>query len=160
MHSTDSRIPLFEVCLYCVIWTLACWLYGKFQLLNGLMHTHGTKFSRQSWCRRADRHQCWRCVSDGQLTTALPSMPLVCNIGISTLIMRKNYKSWTDRCTLMEQSLADRNDGEKLIDTKIGDVHSMDSRLRPSKLCLWYDCWVIGKTQPVQRICVHSWNNV
>ena len=31
----------------------------------------------------------------------------------------------------MEQSLADRGDGEELIDTKFGSVHSTNSQLRP-----------------------------
>ena len=35
----------------------------------------------------------------------------------------------------MEQSLADRSDGEELIETKVEDVHLMDSRLQPSQLC-------------------------
>ena len=35
----------------------------------------------------------------------LPSMPLVGDMGIGLLIMRKNTNSRTNRCTLMEQSL-------------------------------------------------------
>ena len=31
----------------------------------------------------------------------------------------------------MEQSLADKGDGEELIDTKVGEVHSTDCRLQP-----------------------------
>ena len=33
----------------------------------------------------------------------------------------------------MEQSLADRDDGEEVIDTKVGGVHSTDKDLRPPK---------------------------
>ena len=33
----------------------------------------------------------------------------------------------------MKQSLADRNIGDKLIDTKLWGVHSTDSRLQPSR---------------------------
>ena len=36
----------------------------------------------------------------------------------------------------MEQSVTDRGDGEPLIDTKLGGVHLMDSRLQPSQGCL------------------------
>ena len=36
----------------------------------------------------------------------------------------------------MEQSLADIDDGEELIDTKLGGVHFTDNRLQPSQLCL------------------------
>ena len=32
----------------------------------------------------------------------------------------------------MEQRLADGEDGEELIDTKLGGVHSMDDPLQPS----------------------------
>ena len=39
----------------------------------------------------------------------------------------------------MEQSLADRGDGEELIETKVGGVHSTDSRLRPSSVPLLCD---------------------
>ena len=35
----------------------------------------------------------------------------------------------------MEQSLADRGDGEQQIDTKVGGVHSMDCRIQSSQLC-------------------------
>ena len=37
----------------------------------------------------------------------------------------------------MEQSIADRSDGEELIYTKVGDVHSTDSQPQPSKVCLY-----------------------
>ena len=33
----------------------------------------------------------------------------------------------------MEQSLADRGDGEELVDNKLGGVHSTDNRLQPSQ---------------------------
>ena len=35
----------------------------------------------------------------------------------------------------MGQSLADRGDGDELIDTKVGYVHSTDKDLLSSKLC-------------------------
>ena len=38
-----------------------------------------------------------------------------------------NSKSRTDRCTRVEESLADRGDGEELTDTNLGGVHSTDS---------------------------------
>ena len=90
------------------------------------MHTHGTKFSRQRICRGADRNQSWRCAFDEQPTKALQSMPLLCKIGHRRQIMRENSNFLTDRCTLMEQSLEDREDGVELIDTKVGGVHSTD----------------------------------
>ena len=37
----------------------------------------------------------------------------------------------------MEQSLADRGDGEELMDTKVVGVHTTDSRLQSSQLCLY-----------------------
>ena len=37
----------------------------------------------------------------------------------------------------MEQSLADRSDGEEQIDTKVGGVHSTDGRQQPSEICLY-----------------------
>ena len=48
------------------------------------------------------------------------------------LIMQLNSKSWTDRRTLMAQSLADYGDGEEQIDTKDEGVNSTDSLLQPS----------------------------
>ena len=41
----------------------------------------------------------------------------------------------------MEQNLADRSDGEELIDAKVGGVHSMVSRLQRSKVCLKRVIW-------------------
>ena len=38
----------------------------------------------------------------------------------------------------------DRGDGEELIDTKLGVVHSTDNRLQPSKVCLQLLIWDIG----------------
>ena len=92
------------------------------------MHTHGRKFSRQRGWKGDDRHLSWRFAFDGQPITALPSMPLAFDMGHSLLIMLENSNYWTDRCTLMEQSLADRGDGKEMIDTKVGGVHSTDSR--------------------------------
>ena len=37
----------------------------------------------------------------------------------------------------MKQSLADRGDEKKLIDIKVGGVHSTDIQLQPSQLCLY-----------------------
>ena len=48
-----------------------------------------------------------------------------------------------DGWTLKEQRLADTGDGEVLIDTKVGSVHTTDSRLQPSQVCpLAYDIGV------------------
>ena len=98
------------------------------------MHTHETKYSSQKIWRGADRHQRWRCAFDGQPTKALRIIPLLRDIGHSLLIVRENSNFWTDRCTLMEQSLSDRVDGEELIDTKVGGVHSTDSWWHPSQV--------------------------
>ena len=76
VHLTDSRLRPSQVCVYGVIWALACLLSGKILMLNGSMHTKGTKFHRQRWRRVADRHQSWGCAFDGQPTMALPIMPL------------------------------------------------------------------------------------
>ena len=65
-------------------------------------------------------------------------MPLLCDMGNGLLIMLQNTKSWTDQCTLMEQRLADRGDGEELVDTKVGGVYSTDSQLQPYALTVWY----------------------
>ena len=45
-----------------------------------------------------------------------------------------------DQWTLMEQSLADRDVGEKLIDTKVGGVHSTDNLLQHASI-LGYGQW-------------------
>ena len=37
-----------------------------------------------------------------------------------------------DRCTRMKQSLTDSDEGEELIDTKVGGVHTTGSQLEPS----------------------------
>ena len=37
----------------------------------------------------------------------------------------------------MEERLADRDDGEELIDTKFVGVHSTDKEKRDSKICLY-----------------------
>ena len=49
----------------------------------------------------------------------------------------------SDRWTHMEQSLADKGEGEELIDTRLGCVHSTDNRLQPSHYTssLWYGHW-------------------
>ena len=55
----------------------------KIKLLNGSMHTHGTK-------DRGDGEELIyaKFGFDGQPTAALPSIPLVCNMGNSLLIKR------------------------------------------------------------------------
>ena len=60
-------------------------------------------------------------------------MPLVYDIGTVLLIMRKISKYLTDRCTDVEQSLADRGDGEELVNNKFGGVYSTDNRYSPTK---------------------------
>ena len=59
-------------------------------IFKGSTHTHGTKFSRQKCWRGTDQHQSCGCARAfvGQPTTALPNMPLVCDLGISLLSMR------------------------------------------------------------------------
>ena len=121
------------------------------------MHTHATKFNRQRLWRGTDRHQTWGCALNGQRSTVLPSIPLVHDLDSSLVIVRWNSKSWTDRCTLMEQSLADRGDGENLIYSKPRGVHSTDSRLHPSQLCLkrmiWaLACWLCGEILNSERL--------
>ena len=70
---------------------------------------------------------------------ALPIMPLLFNVGFSLQIMQQISNFWTDRCTLMEQSLADRVYEEELIDTKGWGVHSTDSLQQPYQLCLYWE---------------------
>ena len=43
----------------------------------------------------------------------------------------------------MEQSLADSDDGEEQMDTKVGGVHSTDGRQQPSKMCLYCVIWAL-----------------
>ena len=57
---------------------------------------------------------------------------LAYDTGIGMHIILYNFR--TDRCTLMEQSLTDRGDGE-VIDTKVESVHLTDSRLQTSPFC-------------------------
>ena len=57
----------------------------------------------------------------------------------------------------MEQSLADRDDGEDLIEAKVGGVHSTDSQLQPSQVYLYFVIWELacclcGKTLTSERI--------
>ena len=52
-----------------------------------------------------------------------------------------NFKSWTDPWTHLEKSFADRGDGEDVLEKKLGGVHSMDSRLQPSQMCLQLVIW-------------------
>ena len=72
---------------------------------------------------------------------------------------------WTDQCTLMEQSLADKGDRGELIDSKVGGVHSTVKDLRPSQI--WLYCvtlylgwWLCGKILTSVRIDAHSWNKI
>ena len=44
----------------------------------------------------------------------------------------------------MKQNLADRGDGEEVIDIKLGGVHLTDSRLQPSQLCFQLMIWVLA----------------
>ena len=46
----------------------------KIKRLNWLMHTHGTKFSRQRWWRVVDGHQSWVCAFYGQPTNYVSSV--------------------------------------------------------------------------------------
>ena len=48
-----------------------------------------------------------------------------------------------DRCTHMEQSLAETGDGEELIDTKTVGVQQTDSKLPPAQLCLKRLIWAL-----------------
>ena len=65
----------------------------------------------------------------------------------------------------MEQSLADRCDGDELIDTKLGGVLSTDNRLQPSKAILQCLIWALafllcGKILSLDLIDEHTWNKV
>ena len=51
----------------------------------------------------------------------------------------------TDRCTHVEQSLADRGDREELVDKKLGGVHSKDNRLQPYEVCLQLLIWALAR---------------
>ena len=44
----------------------------------------------------------------------------------------------------MGQRLADRGDGESLIDAKVGDVHLTDKDLQPSKIRFQRRKWALG----------------
>ena len=55
----------------------------------------------------------------------------------------------------MDQSLADRSDGEEVVDTKLGSVPSTDSRLQPSNLSL--QCMILLN---LEQIDGHTWNKV
>ena len=44
----------------------------------------------------------------------------------------------------MEQGLADSGDGEELIDTNVGGVHSTDSLLQPCQVCLQLLMWALA----------------
>ena len=62
-------------------------------------------------------------------------------------------------------SFADTDDGEEVVDTKVGCVHSTDSRLRPSKvylqcMILASACWLNGEIINPERIDTRSWNKV
>ena len=112
------------------------WLCGKFLTSERIIGHSWKKVLQTDVWRGTDRHQSWACAFDGQPTTALPNMPLACDMGICLLIMREISNFSTGRCTLLEQSLAYRGDGEEMTDTKVGGVHSTDSRLQPSKVSL------------------------
>ena len=66
----------------------------------------------------------------------------------------------------MKESLADRGDGEELIDSKFGGVHLTDNRLQPSQVHMSPASDVgtgllIGcKFLNLDRIDSHSWNKV
>ena len=45
---------------------------------------------------------------------------------------------------LMEESLADRGDGEELIDAKVWFVLPTDKDLRPSQACLYCVIWALA----------------
>ena len=42
-----------------------------------------------------------------------------------------------DKCTLIEQNLADRDDGEELIDTKVEGIHLADKGQWPSQVSFY-----------------------
>ena len=105
---------------------------------NSKSWTDRCTLKKQNLAERGDGdeliwHQSWRCVFSGQPTTSLPSILLVYDMGPGLLI---NFQSWTDHCTLMEQCLADRVDGEEMVDTKPRGVHLTDSRLQSSPVRL------------------------
>ena len=68
-------------------------------------------------------------------------MHLLCNMGLSQLIysVHLNGSMHTHGTNFSGQ-----RDGEKLIDTKVGDVHSTDSRQQPSQLCLYCVMWALA----------------
>ena len=126
------------------------------------MHTDGTKFIRQRWWGGADWHQSRRCEFDGQRTTFLPIMPPASDLGTGLLILRKISISCTNQWTHMEQSLADRGDGEDLIDTKVLGVHTTDNKLQPSQYAssVWFGLLSITsvcKTFFYECVSICSW---
>ena len=62
----------------------------------------------------------------------------------------------------MEQSFAERGDGEEQTDTKDGCVHSTDKEQRPSRICLYRVIWALAyaKISSSERIDALSWNKV
>ena len=155
---TDNCLQPSQMCLLLLIWALVCWLCGKFLSLERIDGQSWNKVYQTEVMERSCRYLTWRCVFDGRLTTALQIMPLVYDMGTGLLIMLYITKSW-HWWKLMKQSLAYRGDGEELIDTKLGGVHSTDSRLQPSHLCLLLlicalACWLISKsgTDPLTHL--------
>ena len=57
----------------------------------------------------------------------------------------------------MEQFLADRRDGEELIDTKVGIVHSTGSRLQSSQLFPYCVIWPYPVDYAVKFSILNSW---
>ena len=81
VHVTDSRLGSSQVCIYCMIWAKACWVCGESLTLE-LIDAHSwNNVYGQRWRRGADGHQSWGCEFDGQPTRALPSVPLLYDMG-------------------------------------------------------------------------------
>ena len=58
----------------------------------------------------------------------------------------------------IDKSLIDRGDGEELINTKLGGVHSTDSRLQPTQVCLQRIRWTLARCKflNLERIDGHT----
>ena len=109
----------------------SCFCYGHWPAdyrvnLSGSMHTHGTNLSRQRWWREADRHQVGGMNSTDSRQWSSP----LCLYSAWFVVQPADYLVfWTDRCTVMEETLGDRGDGEELISNKVEGVHTMDEVL-------------------------------
>ena len=149
-YFTDSRLQPFQICLQCMSWPMSCWLCCKLLNLERIdAHTwnkvYQTEVMERSWLdtKFGGVHLMDSPLQPSQLCLQPMIWAIVCWFCGEFL---------TDRWTHMEQSLTDRGDGDKLIDTNKSDWEELRETKHWRCAFDWQPTTAIPNMPPVHEL--------